>query len=219
MKASTINRRPGQLISRQARRGRAIAAVWRRPGTGLAVARPGCGMPGRRARRKSPDRPPGRPSSPGPPVPPSRLMTCSATLPGRRRRNSTERSVVHRESRKNYFPRSSATRRRRSRRGLTYHRMISVRPIHHHLRRNNLAMNYQGLRAVFGLEPDKTRIFSITCFRLRGGSTVIHRERHSGHPWRWIQCSAGIGPHGAVAVGTVVRRASRSLSLFRWRWD
>jgi len=161
----------------------------------------------------------GPPSSVGPPVPPSRLMTCSARLPGRRRRNSTERSVVYRESRKNYFPRSWAARRRRPRRGPSYHRTISIWPIRHHLRRNNLAMNYQGLRAVFGLEPDKTRIFSITCFRLRGGSTVIHRERHSGHPWRWIECSAGIGPHGAVAVGTVVRRASRSLSLSRWRWD
>ena len=41
----------------------------------------------------------------------------------------------------------------------------------------------------------------------------MHRERHSGHPWRWIECSAGIGPHGAAAVVRVVRRVLRSLAI------
>jgi hypothetical protein len=149
----------------------------------------------------------------------NRLVTCPGRLAARRRRNPTERSAADRESRKIYSVSSSAARRRLPRRDPSYHGAISIRSIRHHLQRNDLAMNYKGFSSAFGLEPDKTRIFSISCFHLRGGSTVIHRERHSGHPWRWIECSAGIGPHGAVAVGTVVRRASRSLSPSRWRWD
>jgi hypothetical protein len=51
-----------------------------------------------------------------------------------------------------------------------------------------------------------------------GRATVMHREQHSVHPWRWIECSAGIGPHGAVAAIKAVRRVLRSLSPFRWHW-
>ena len=88
-----------------------------------------------------------------------------------------------------------------------------------HLRRKGLATNFTGFGAVRALKPDKTRIWRILKYRLRGRSTVMHRERHSGQPWRWIECSAGIGPHGAVAVIKVARRVLRSLSPSRWHWD
>src|SRR4029077_11729018 len=88
-----------------------------------------------------------------------------------------------------------------------------------HLRRKGLAIKLQGFGAVRALKPDKTRIWRSLKFWPCGRSTVRHRERHSGHPWRWIECSAGIGPHGAVAVIKVAQRVLRSLSPFRWHWD
>jgi hypothetical protein len=44
------------------------------------------------------------PPPPGLSAPPRRLVTCPSRLPAHRRRNSTEISAVHRESRKNYSP-------------------------------------------------------------------------------------------------------------------
>src|SRR5215467_6433926 len=75
----------------------------------------------------------------------------------------------------------------------------------------------QRFRSRHGQKTDKTRIFLIPETRPPPGSTVMHRERHSGHPWRWIECAAGIGPHGAAAV-VVARCVLRSPSPFRWRW-
>jgi hypothetical protein len=190
-KTMPMNICPGgaPVLSRRA----AAVGQSRRP---LVASRP------RRGHRKGPaayrDTPP--PSS-------SRRVTCPGRFAGRRRRNSTERSPLHRQSRKNYFPPSPAARRRLTRRDPPYHGTISMRPVRHHLRRNNLTMNYQGFGTTADPESDKTRIFPISRFCLRGRSTVNHREQHSGHPWRWIECSAGIGPHGAVEVGTVARLA------------
>jgi hypothetical protein len=44
------------------------------------------------------------PPLPGLCLPPHRLVTCPGRLPAHRRRNSTEISAVHRESRNNYSP-------------------------------------------------------------------------------------------------------------------
>jgi hypothetical protein len=125
--------------------------------------------PGRRATTRpgrEPDAPPGpgpgRPAAPGLVYPLVRLVTCSGPVLARGGRNSTERSVVHAESRNNYFSCRPAALRHPARRGSSYHEAISIRAAGHHLRRNNLAMNCRGLGLIFGLETDKPQIFAIT---------------------------------------------------------
>jgi hypothetical protein len=137
----------------------------------------------------------------------------------RRSRNLPARSADHSPSRNNYRPSPPWPRRRD--RGACPHITAVFRPLQvpRHLRRKSLAIKLQGFGAVRALKPDKTRIWRSLKFWPCGRSTVRHRERHSGHPWRWIECSAGIGPHGAVAVIKVARRVLRSHSPFRWHWD
>ena len=57
------------------------------------------------------------PPLPGVRVPPHRPVTCPGRLPAHRRRNSTEISTVHRESRNNYSPLLSVARHRPGQRG------------------------------------------------------------------------------------------------------
>jgi hypothetical protein len=121
------------------------------------------------------------------------------------------------ESRNNYDPFRSSTARRGGRGPRPITRQFRFGEIYRNLRLKNFAMNYQGFCFAAAKKPDKTRILRIHYYRQPHGSRLIHRERHSGHPWRWIECSAGIGPHGAVAVG-VVRRVLRYPSPSRWRW-
>ena len=142
-----------------------------------------------------------------------------AVRPAQRSRNLPARSADHSPSRNNYraSPPWPCRRDRGARPPITV--VFRLRQAPRHLRRKGLAIKLQGFGAVRALKPDKTRIWRSLKFWPCGRSTVRHRERHSGHPWRWIECSAGIGPHGAVAVIKVARRVLRSLSPFRWHWD
>jgi hypothetical protein len=142
-----------------------------------------------------------------------------AVARARRARNLPARSGDHSPNRNNYH--RSSFRVRRPGRGAhpPITTVFHLLKVPRHLRRKGLAIKLQGFGAVRALKPDKTRIWRSLEFWPCGRSTVRHRERHSGHPWRWIECSAGIGPHGAVAVIKVARRVLRSHSPFRRHWD
>jgi hypothetical protein len=79
-------------------------------------------------------------------------------------------------------------------------------------------MNFQGSGAYLGIKTGQNVNLENSQIPAARGSTVMHREQHSGHPWRWIECSAGIGPHGAAAAIKAMRRVLRYLSLSRWHW-
>ena len=138
---------------------------------------------------------------------------------GRRARNLPATSAGDTVSRNNYRPSQLQPGRPGQGAQPPITAVFRLPQVPRHLRRKGLATNFTGFGAVRALKPDKTRIWGILKYRLRGRSTVMHRERHSGQPWRWIECSAGIGPHGAVAVIKVARRVLRSLSPSRWHWD